>query len=380
MIFKRKKLRWEPNSHSLPMGREEKGSKLMGFVGILFILGSLLFLYILISNIQALDEPIFTVIFLIFIALLGLFGLLMFNMFFYRKNTKISSKEVYCIEKSLFGKKNWTEPLSSYQGVLKEHNVFRGQNKRDHITWKINLKHKADSSRNIELYSLSEYRGEKPSDYDETWKHFGGMLKLPLLEKTEEGIKSIELKHKDLSLKNKVREGLEKTDETEIQDKAGKTFNIQKQHDGYLVSVKGIKTKVFLFVFLLMFSSITVFLFTEKHKSTNISILFYAFMAFSLLIAAGFIWELISSEELFFSKSLIKHQRRHPWGVKVKQMLSSESIKSIDIKKSEDNPHNDINPPIIIEHSGKPVCFGKNMNKKDKIYIKNMIVKTISGK
>ncbi|MGM0568932.1 MAG: hypothetical protein ACQESB_06945 [Elusimicrobiota bacterium] len=378
MIFN-KKIKWEPNEHSLPMSREEKGSKVAGLFGFVFILGSSFLLYSLISNIEVIHITISNVIYLLFIALIAFFGVLMFNMFFYRKNTKISSKEVYCIEKSLFGKKNWTEPLSSYQGVLKEHNVFRGQNKRDHITWKINLKHKADSSRNIELYSLSDYTKRKPEDYDETWKHFAGLLKLPLLEKTSEGIKSIELQHKDMSLKNKVRNGLGKIDESEIQAKPGKSFKIQKKHEGYLVSVKTMKVKVQMFVFLLMLSSFTVFLFTEKHKSGNINILFYSFLAFTLLLALGFIWELISSEELFFSNSMIKHQRRYPWGVKEKQMLSSESVTSVDIKKPENNPRYHTQFPIVIEHSGKPVYFGKYMYKKDKTYIKNMLVKTISG-
>ncbi len=383
MNFKRKVTRWEPNN-SLPMGREEKGSKLMGLVGLIIVIGSqLLLLRVILNTERPIDTDSIRQSALMFTVAFPSIGLLMINRFFNKKETIISHNEVRYIDKSLLWKKEWSEPLSSYKGVLKENDISNGGGffRKDgaHAPWKITLKHKTDSSRNIELYSHSRPTGVEPENSDETWKKFARLLNLPLLEKTAIGEKSIELKSRDIPPKNSVRKDSEKTDESEMRYKIGKSYKIQKKHDGYLVNIKTIKeyfNSFFLYAVLYYFNNL---FYDENHKSLAMLILSLFFMVLTSIAAFLFIWKLLSKEELFFSNSKIKHQVRYPWGVKEKQILSTAKIKSIDIKKPENGFPFQINLPIIIENSGKPICFGNNMNKKDKIYIKNMIIKAISA-
>jgi hypothetical protein len=193
--------RWEMDLSTLPAERVQTGSRAMGVFLVIFALfwGGFPVLG-LVSELQAGRFGTETLLFLIF-PLVGV-GLLLFGVhsLMWRRRIAFDGNAFTVAEHGLRGTKQWREPLSGYQGVLRHSRRVRTKNS-SYTLYMIDLVH-PDSDRRINLYTDTSDNGLR-----DKWEAFARRLSLPALEQGMGGMVRREAEDLDKSVGELIAEG-----------------------------------------------------------------------------------------------------------------------------------------------------------------------------
>lgn len=193
--------RWRIDLSSPPVESHQTGSKVGAIFMIVFALIWGGFPIVgLISTLQSGDSGPETIIFLIF-PVIGV-GILLFGIhsFLWRRTVAFDGQSFTVTESGLKGAKSWTEPLSAYEGVMR--NTRRVKTKNSSYTlYMVDLVH-PDPDRKINLYtdtSESGFRGK--------WEELARQLNLPAFEQGEGGMVRRDPADLDKSVGELIKEG-----------------------------------------------------------------------------------------------------------------------------------------------------------------------------
>jgi hypothetical protein len=193
--------RWELDLSTLPAERVQTGSRGLGVFIVIFALfwGGAPVLGLL-SELQAGRFGAETLLFLIF-PVIGV-GLLLFGIhsLIWRRRIAFDGSAFTVAENGLRGTRQWREPLSAYQGVMRHSRRVRTRNS-SYTLYMIDLVH-PDSDRRINLYTDTS-----DSRLREKWEAFARRLGLPALEKGEGGMVRREAGDLDKSVGELIDEG-----------------------------------------------------------------------------------------------------------------------------------------------------------------------------
>jgi len=136
------------------------------------------------------------------------------SQYVYREETIIDRKHVLRRRRGLSGNREWRESVSNYQGVLKEHRYWQEghdstSRRSSHMAYFIRLTH-PDPGKEIVLYRAESSMLVPPTDWAEKGKEYAERFQLPVLEKTEKGIRSSDVNDLETPLVDKIREGKRK--------------------------------------------------------------------------------------------------------------------------------------------------------------------------
>lgn len=209
------KIPWVPAEGSFPMRYSIAGSRLAGAFA--FLLGAIWIYFFIDDLFKALRPTLILPEFLMMalITLPGVFVLIYgISQYVYREETIIDRKSVLWQRHGLSGNREWRELISNYQGVLKEHQYWdegsdSTSRRSSHMVYFIRLAH-PDPGKEIVLYRAESSMLVPPTDWDEKWKRYAERLQLPVLEKTEKGIRSSDVNDLETPLVDKIREGKRK--------------------------------------------------------------------------------------------------------------------------------------------------------------------------
>jgi hypothetical protein len=193
--------RWEMDLSTLPAERVQTGSRSMGvFLVVFALLWGGIPLLGLISELQAGRLGPETLLFLIF-PVFGL-GLLLFGVhsLMWRRRIAFDGSAFTVAEHGLRGTKQWREPLSAYQGVMRHTRRVRTKNS-SYTLYMIDLVH-PDGDRTINLYTDTREGGLR-----EKWEEAARRLALPALEEGEGGMVRREVGDLDKSVGELIAEG-----------------------------------------------------------------------------------------------------------------------------------------------------------------------------
>ena len=140
-----------------------------------------------------------------------LFGL---SQFIYREETVIDAETARCSRHGLTGSKVWQEPLSRYLGVLKDYQYRSGHVPSDsgstmydsHMEYMLTLHHD-DPSKRVRLYESQNSMLYPPEEWNRLWTHYAKLFRLPVLERSREGVVSSAVDDLTRPLLDKVAEG-----------------------------------------------------------------------------------------------------------------------------------------------------------------------------
>lgn len=193
--------RWEMDLSTLPVERVKTGSRALGVFLVVFALiwGGLPLLG-LASELRAGRFGTETLLFLIF-PVIGV-GLLLFGVhsLIWRRRIAFDGSAFTVAEHGLRGTRQWREPLSAYQGVMRHTRHVRTKNS-SYTLYMIDLVH-PDSDRKINLYTDTRKGG-----FREKWEEFSRRLALPALEEGEGGVVRREAADLDKSVGELIAEG-----------------------------------------------------------------------------------------------------------------------------------------------------------------------------
>ena len=193
--------RWEMDLSTLPAVSVQSGGRAMGVFLVAFALvwGGFPILG-LVSELQAGRFGAETLLFLIF-PIIGV-ALLLFGMhsLMSRRRIAFDGQAFAVAEHGLLGTKQWREPLSAYQGVMRHTRRVRTRNS-SYTLYMIDLVH-PDSARRINLYTDTSDRGFRLK-----WEEFARRLSLPAMEEGEGGMVRREAGDLDKSVRELIAEG-----------------------------------------------------------------------------------------------------------------------------------------------------------------------------
>ena len=237
-VTPRNKISWAPAQCSFPMRSSIAGNRLAGALAL--VLGTVWVSFFIDDIVRAL-RPTLILAELLMMTLLILPGVLVLlygiSQYVYHEETVVDAKSISWRRRGLSGRREWREPVSNYQGVLKEHQYWSrsgegtsGRSSR--MIYFIRLAH-PDSGKEIELYRAESNLLVTPADWDEKWKQYAELFQLPVLEKTESGIRSSDAGDLETPLVDKIREGKLKIPPVDP-DKAALGLMARLTHDGDL--------------------------------------------------------------------------------------------------------------------------------------------------
>ena len=121
----------------------------------------------------------------------------------------VGGEEVtYNLTRGLWGRRFWSEPLSTYTGVLYDYQRYGGtvgETSSDSVLT-IELLHD-DPIRTVILEKRENYF-KHSSEMRQMWEEYAKLLNLPALRRTEDGIEARELEQLDVSAAELVQDGL----------------------------------------------------------------------------------------------------------------------------------------------------------------------------
>ena len=201
---------WVPAEGYLPMKQIKEGNRLGGAIA-LFI-GFVWVSFFINKMMEALERTILPpeLLMIILVTLPGFFVLLYgISQYIYYEETAIDHDSISWKRRGLSGSREWLEPISNYRGVLKQHSYWTRDDTTRHgsrMIYSIRLIHD-DPAKEIVLYEATSGMLMPPPDWVAKWKQYAGLLRLPVVEKTESGLSSSDVSDLEAPLIDKIRDG-----------------------------------------------------------------------------------------------------------------------------------------------------------------------------
>ena len=305
------------------------------------------------------------------------------SQYVYLEETIIDRKSVLWRRRGLSGSREWRELLSNYQGVLKEHRYWDEgsesiSRRSSHMVYFIRLAH-PDPGKEIVLYRAESSMLVPPTDWAEKWKRFAERLQLPVLEKTEKGISSSDVKDLETPLVDKIREGQRNIETIDPDNVAlGLMAKLMRDDNMWLVTCypvwnawKSIAGVIILIV------ALTGAYFFELINPQIFRYFLWFIPVCVLAVSLSIRKQLAHPEQLAMDKKKFYYRyfkRQAGWVV---DDIPLRAITNISVKS---NPgHFRSAADIVIEAKNKSIRFGWWLPKKTKLRIESLLLSLIAN-
>lgn len=203
---------WKPVEANLPMRRRVAGNPIGGLIALVIGLPWLHYsgTYLLgmwRSSGFEVGQLLLELLVLggLFVTLFGLSQLV------YSEQYEIDDTAVTWKRTGLSGRRSWREPLDAYNGVLKDmQRHFKSEADAsgypNRMSYLLYLDHD-DGARRVLLYESTNTLEYPSPDWDRLWRRYGELFRLPLLEKTSQGMTATATDDLDRLLVDRLAEG-----------------------------------------------------------------------------------------------------------------------------------------------------------------------------
>lgn len=300
--------------------------------------------------------------------------------FVYHEETTINRDVVSWKRRGLFGTREWREAVSNYQGVLKEH-VYWGQSTGSRgsssMNYFLRLAH-SDSDREVYLYWAKSTMLVPPPEWLESWKRYAELLQLPVLEKTEDGIRSSDVSDLNEPLIHKIRDGKRQTPAIDPSGaKLGLMAQLERDEDLWIISCfpvwtlwKSVAGTIVL---------VLVLVGAYALELVDPKILKYALLSVPLCVLAiglSIRKKVANPEQLALDKRCLYYRHRDKKGEWVTRDIPLRSVYDISVR--DDPTHFRSAGDIVVEGENRSIRFGWWLPKKTKLRIKNLLLSLIA--
>jgi hypothetical protein len=236
---------WKPAEANLPMRRRIAGSRIAGLIALVIGLPWLHYSGIHLFGVW--ESAGFEVgqLLLVLLVLGGLFVTLFgFSQLVYSEQYEIDDSTVTWKRYGLSGWRSWREPLSAYNGVLKDmQRHFKSEadasGYQSRMSYLLYLDHD-DDARRVLLYESTNTMESPSPDWDRLWRRYGELFGLPLLEKTSQGVTATD--DLDRLLVDRLGDGSVRTPAFDLAAPALRAgLALHKEDSLWVVTVKPVK-------------------------------------------------------------------------------------------------------------------------------------------
>lgn len=357
--------RWKLDLASLPTAATQVGNR---FFAIFIIVFALIWggfpVFGLVSVLQEGRAGPETVLFFAFplagagLVLYGIHSLL------WRRSVTFDGAAFTVAERGLFGERQWAEPLTAYQGVMRRTRHVRTKN-RNYTLYIIDLLHR-DSDRSINLYTDTTERG-----FRAIWEEYARRLRLPAFEEGEGGIVRRDAEDLDKSVGELIREGKVEIDYDTLSRRA-EGLAVGFEGDVVVVTRTGPANpwwgSLLAVTLPLVFIAVAVF---APDLPLFGRLIFGGMGAlFELLFALGVMQDLISRQRLRFGPDGVSVSRVTSSGESAGQRMAAAEIESIAVARGSDHWRGE----IVISGDSGSLKFGKGLPRASLDFLVNAIL------
>jgi hypothetical protein len=167
------------------------------------------------------------------LALIGVGAFLAFMLFATARQTwEFDESHVHHVREGVLGRREWSEPLSAYRGVLKKQEL-RSTGKSSYMVYMVQLLHEGDKKRTVTLY-----QSLKKGDLRRKHEHCARLFGMPALTETEDGMEERHPDDLDKTVRELVADGILQVQFDPSVPPPGKRLALRVDGDSLAVQVK----------------------------------------------------------------------------------------------------------------------------------------------
>jgi len=272
----------------------------------------------------------------------------------------------------LFGANEWTEPLSSYAGVLRRQEYHSGgKNSPSYTLYILALQHGARKDRSVTLYS-----SRSPEGFRARHEEYARLFALPALIETQTGVEKRRPEDLGKSVRQRVAEGSMQVTFDPSAIPPGSRLTVRVEGDTLTVrtgrNTFGLASTLGPAAFLL---GGVVILVLRLWPRVRIPAALLPLAALGILIAASAFAALrLVSEELLISPKEVRKRWRHPWGTFRESAVPAGEIEEVLILA----PPGEQQTAVQAITDKAVVHFGMWLPVRDKEWVRDCIIAVIS--
>lgn len=250
----------------------------------------------------------------------------------HKRTTSFDGNMIKVVSKSLFGRKEWSEPLKSYEGVLAR-SEYRsgGKNSPSYTLYKVELIHPNKDHKLLIWQNLSE------DGWRAKWEAYCRELKLPAMEKDGDSYVKRQVEDLDKSISELAAEGKLKVN-FDPASTPPKPLQVQSHDDGIEIAIKKGQVHPLFWLVMLILPGAFIYVGFFAPSNDGFTIIFGIIGILVLIgMIAGAVWEIISTRIVRLTAEEIHILRKSPFGDTKGKLISAQSIESVRIDKSQKN-------------------------------------------
>lgn len=359
---------WDFDLSKLPATGERTGGLFAGLFFILFacVWGGIPSVALIENGVGVLEEPTGFVAILFPVIAVGLV-LLGLHLLRFRKSITIDRYFVAVEQRGLFGSREWREPLSNYQGVLKR--VQRRTSRKSKRTYYIvDLKHRTDEKKTINLYTARSGR-----DLRDKWEQFARQLQVPALEQGADGPVARRTEDLDKTVSELLDEGRITVDRSALGAET-EDVTISEEDGGVVITRKRPTTSLFGGLLAVTFPLIFVAVGFSIDDAFWLFGWIFGFVGilFEVLFVAGVVWDRIARQRLVVTPDAIRRCEVAPWGETKGRSLPVSEIETIDLARRRDDDKKRLALHIVSD--ARTLKFGAGLPRQTLEAIRNTVL------
>ncbi len=287
---------------------------------------------------------------------------------FLRCRWHFTPDEVRRERRTLFGRRTWAEPLSSYRGVLPERQTsqIHGQGP----LYILRLKHKTHRRRTVELY-----RSRSADGLRQKQEHYAKLFGRPALVKIEGGYRERRVEDLGRSVRERVAAGTLRVEFDPSLPPPGRSIRVAIDGDRLLIQARGYGLRVARKSVLPILAAGGVML--QLVARQNMSALWVAAVVGAQLVVtlAAALGLILVPNELVVSPHEVRTRWRHPWGTFKESAIPADQVEEVVV--GEPMTGKEVVAVQIISDT-KAISFGAHLAKQQMEWVRDCIIAVIS--
>jgi hypothetical protein len=276
--------------------------------------------------------------------------------------------------RTLFGRKEWSEPISAYAGVLMRSVYHSGsKNSPSYTEYIVELKHSGDNKKTVQLYN-----SRSPDGFRAQQERYARLFAVSALVETEHGIEERSVEDLDKTIRDRVLEGSMDVQFDASKPPPGTNLSVRVEGDGLLISARrgllGKAGKIIPIVTAILGSGLVIGGIARGKPPEVVMLPIMGAFFLVMGLGVGFAGRLLR-QELIVSAAGVRTRWIHPWGAFAEVSLPADEIEDVALRTP---PGSHGFTSVVIATDAQTAWFGVGLEPAEKEWVRDCIIAVIS--
>ncbi len=286
----------------------------------------------------------------------------------------IDANTISVDKRSVFGQRQWNQPLSAYTGIRnREQHNSGGKNSPSYTTYHIEMLH-PENQHTVELYQSRSDDGLRS-----LWEDYCRQLNLPAVEGEGEHMVIRDPEDLDKSVRELVREGKIAID-FDPSAPPPEGFTIEERDRSLIIGLpKTVGPGCMVTGGLMILILPAIFIYIGFFSESGSIVFGLAGLAFLVVIIATVVWHLVARAMLEISPHQVRTFSRTRWGDTKGTTIPADQIESVRIgSPPEQSSNNSASQAVIISSDERREIIGLGLDEDALTWLRNCILAVVT--